>query len=78
MLPGVTQLAWVEAFAKILFDIEKPFLRMEVIKFKKIIIPDTLINMKLNWKVSTGKLYFEIYSVENAHSSGRMVYGEQA
>lgn len=77
ILPGVTQLAWVEQFGKIFFNIGLPFLRMEVIKFKKVIRPDELIKMELNWKAETGKLYFELTSTNNDHSSGRIVYGEQ-
>ncbi len=77
ILPGVTQLAWVEQFGKIFFDIGLPFLRMEVIKFKKVIRPNELIKMELNWKAETGKLYFELTSMNNDHSSGRIVYGEQ-
>lgn len=77
VLPGVTQLAWAEQIGKIFFNIDPPFLRMEVIKFKKIIQPGDLIKMKLHWKVETNKLYFELTSVNNAHSSGRIVYGEQ-
>lgn len=77
VLPGVTQLAWAEQIGKIFFNIDLPFLRMEVIKFKKIIQPDDLIKMKLHWKTETSKLYFELTSVNNAHSSGRIVYGEQ-
>ena len=76
ILPGVTQLAWVEQFGKLFFNIELPFFRMEVIKFKKIIRPGDIIQMVLNWKASTGKLYFELCSVDDSHSSGRMVYGE--
>ncbi len=77
ILPGVTQLAWVEQFGKLFFNIALPFLRMEVIKFKKIIRPGDIIQMRLNWKADNQKLYFELSSVSDSHSSGRMVYGEQ-
>ena len=77
ILPGVTQLAWVEQFGKLFFNIALPFLRMEVIKFKKIIRPGDIIQMNLNWKAESKKLYFELRSVSDSHSSGRMVYGEQ-
>ena len=77
ILPGVTQLAWVEQFGKLFFNIGLPFLRMEVIKFKKIIRPGDIIQMKLHWKADSNKLYFELNSVSDSHSSGRMVYGEQ-
>jgi len=76
ILPGVTQLAWAEQFAKIFFTINEPFLRMEVVKFKKIIQPEAIIKINLSWKADSGKLYFEITSATHAHSSGRIVYGE--
>lgn len=77
VLPGVTQIAWAEQLAKIFFTIKKPFLRMEVIKFKKIIQPEEIVTIKLNWNGDKGKLYFEVDSAAYAHSSGRIVYGEQ-
>ena len=78
ILPGVTQIAWAEQLGKIFFDINQPFLRMEVIKFKKIIRPGDVISMKLSWKSGAAKLYFEINSETDSHSSGRIVYGEQS
>jgi acyl-CoA synthetase (AMP-forming)/AMP-acid ligase II/3-hydroxymyristoyl/3-hydroxydecanoyl-(acyl carrier protein) dehydratase len=75
ILPGVAQLAWVEAYGKILFGIEQPFLTMEVVKFKKIIQPEALLTLTLEWKETNGKLYFELNSGSDMHSSGRMVYG---
>jgi hypothetical protein len=75
ILPGVAQLAWVEGYGKILFGIEQPFLTMEVVKFKKIIQPEALLTLTLEWKEANGKLYFELNSGSDSHSSGRMVYG---
>ncbi len=75
ILPGVTQLAWAEHYGKLFFSIEQPFLTMEAVKFKKIILPDALIKMTLEWRNENGKLYFDLSSVSEAHSSGRMVYG---
>jgi len=78
ILPGVTQLAWVEKYGRLLLGIDQPFLRMEVIKFKKIIRPGDIISVQLQWKATTGKLYFELSSDADSHSSGRMVYGVMA
>ncbi len=77
ILPGVTQLAWVEKFGQLFFNSDLPFLRMEAVKFKKIIRPASVVHMKLNWKDDSGKLYFELTSDEGSHSSGCMVYGQQ-
>lgn len=75
ILPGVAQLAWVERYGKLFFSIEQPFLTMEVIKFRKIIQPEALLNLRLEWKTASGKLYFELNSASASHSSGRLVYG---
>ncbi|PKM35384.1 MAG: AMP-dependent synthetase [Gammaproteobacteria bacterium HGW-Gammaproteobacteria-10] len=75
ILPGVTQLAWAEHYGKLFFSIEQPFLTMEAVKFKKIILPDALIKMVLEWRDEAGKLCFELSSVSESHSSGRMLYG---
>lgn len=76
ILPGATQLAWVETFGKLFFHIDLPFLRMEVIKFKKIIRPGEYIHMELRWKPDKTKLYFDLSSKNGSHSSGRMLYGD--
>jgi 3-hydroxymyristoyl/3-hydroxydecanoyl-(acyl carrier protein) dehydratase len=74
ILPGVAQLFWVEYFAKLFFDIKGSFLTMEVIKFKKIIAPDSHFIMELQWKQDSGKVYFFLRSSADVFSSGRMVY----
>ncbi|MGR9044833.1 MAG: AMP-binding protein [Gammaproteobacteria bacterium] len=78
ILPGVTQLAWAERYGRIFFAIEQPFLTMEVIKFKKIIQPEALMTLTLEWKADSGKLYFDLSSAADSHSSGRMVYGARS
>jgi acyl-CoA synthetase (AMP-forming)/AMP-acid ligase II/3-hydroxymyristoyl/3-hydroxydecanoyl-(acyl carrier protein) dehydratase len=75
ILPGVVQIAWAEHFGKLFFAIDKPFLHMEVIKFAKVIQPGTALKLMLNWKASSGKLYFNFSSESGTHSSGRIVYG---
>ncbi len=75
ILPGVVQIAWAEHFGKLFFAIDEPFLRMEVIKFVKVIPPGAELKLMLNWKPSSGKLYFNFSSESGTHSSGRMVYG---
>lgn len=75
ILPGVVQIAWAEYFGQLFFAIDGPFFQMEVIKFVKVIPPGVELKLILNWKVSTGKLYFNFSSGLGAHSSGRMVYG---
>lgn len=75
ILPGVTQLAWVEKYGKLLFPITQPFSRMEVIKFKKIIRPDDKLTLQLRWNEGSGKLNFDFSGLIESHSSGRLFYG---
>ncbi len=75
ILPGVVQIAWAEHFGKLFFAIDEPFLHMEVIKFMKVIQPGAELKLMLEWKASSGKLYFNFSSELGTHSSGRMVYG---
>ncbi|MDD1628179.1 MAG: AMP-binding protein [Methylococcaceae bacterium] len=75
ILPGVVQIAWAEHFGKLFFAIDEPFLQMEVIKFVNVIQPGAELKLMLNWKASSGKLYFNFSSESGTHSSGRMVYG---
>lgn len=76
ILPGVVQLAWVEHFGKLFFDIGKPFSHMEVVKFTQVIQPGDELTLTLEWKAEPGKLYFNFSSALGTHSSGRMVYEE--
>ena len=73
ILPGVVQIAWAEHFGKLFFAIDEPFLTMEVIKFVNVIQPGAELKLTLNWKASSGKLYFNFSSESGTHSSGRMV-----
>lgn len=74
ILPGVVQLAWVEHFGKLFFVIDKPFSKMEMVKFVQVIQPGDQLTLTLNWKVIPGKLYFNFSSECSARSSGRMIY----
>ncbi len=77
ILPGVVQIAWTEHFGRLFFNMEKPFLHMEAVKFVKVIRPGAELKLSLNWKVMPGKLSFNFSSASGTHSSGRMVYGNK-
>jgi len=77
ILPGVMQIAWAEHFGKLFFAMSEPFSHMEIIKFVKIIQPEDELKLTLKWDANAGQLSFKFSSEQGAHSSGRMVYGEQ-
>jgi acyl-CoA synthetase (AMP-forming)/AMP-acid ligase II len=77
ILPGVVQLAWVEHFGKLVFPIDGvrwPFSHLEVIKFIRIIPPETEIKLTLKWNESKGELQFNYASGTEPLSSGRMMF----
>lgn len=74
ILPGVTQLAWADYYGHLFFSIQRGFSRLEAVKFKKTIVPDTIVMLSLSWKAEAGTLYFDIENASDAFGSGRMVY----
>ena len=78
ILPGVVQLAWAEYFGSLFFAIDQPFLRMEVVKFVKVIQPGDELTLELNWNVSPDRLHFNFRSELGTHSSGRLIYAAKS
>ncbi|WP_394751719.1 AMP-binding protein [Crenothrix sp.] len=74
ILPGVVQIKWAEYFGNLFFNLEQPFLTMEVIKFVKPIQPGNELTLMLHWNTATHKLLFNFRSGEVAYSSGRLIY----
>jgi acyl-CoA synthetase (AMP-forming)/AMP-acid ligase II/3-hydroxymyristoyl/3-hydroxydecanoyl-(acyl carrier protein) dehydratase len=74
VLPGVAQIYLVENYASLFFTMDKAFHAIELIKFSKIIVPHQILILKLNWKSSIGKLYFQFYTEQTIYSSGRLTY----
>ncbi|MDD1631903.1 MAG: AMP-dependent synthetase, partial [Methylococcaceae bacterium] len=78
ILPGVVQLAWAEYFGSLFFAIDQPFLRMEVVKFVKVIQPGDELTLELNWNESPDRLHFNFRSELGTHSSGRLIYAAKS
>lgn len=77
ILPGVVQLAWVDYFGKLFFEVgheARPFSHLEVVKFIQIIKPGDELTLTLYWKADAGELWFNFNSGSGGRSSGRMVY----
>ncbi len=77
ILPGVVQLAWVEHFGKLFFELYDPakaFSHLEVVKFIQTIRPGDELTLTLSWKAASGELHFNFSSNVGGCSSGRMVY----
>ncbi len=75
ILPGVTQLHWAIHFGRELFTLPPDFLRMEAVKFQRIIEPGTRLALELTWKKERGSLGFKLTSDAGTHASGRILFG---
>lgn len=75
ILPGVVQVHWAEHFARELFALDGEFAAMEVIKFQKVIVPDSVVTLDLAYDAGKNKITFAYHSPAAQHSSGRIVLG---
>lgn len=75
VLPGVAQVDWAIAFARQCFALPARFLRLEMLKFQRVVQPGTLLELALEYNAAAGVLAFRYTSAEGVHASGRIVFG---
>ncbi|AMC34387.1 AMP-binding protein [Janthinobacterium sp. B9-8] len=77
ILPGVAQVDWALCLARELFELPAQFLRMEVLKFQQVILPNSQIQLELKTlnKGEEATLTFKFVSAVGTHASGRIVLG---
>ena len=75
ILPGVIQVHWAIEFSQEYLQILLQFKRLEVVKFHKLILPDTLIQLKLEHSILKHKTTFSYNNDKTIYSSGRIVWG---
>ncbi|MNR29129.1 hypothetical protein D3C85_1464970 [compost metagenome] len=76
LVPGVSQLHWVEWSARQAFAMPANFLRAEVLKFQLPILPGAVVDVALQWRADKGALQFVLSSGAGTHASGRLVWSE--
>lgn len=76
VLPGVAQTNWAITFAADIFDIPKQdILKIEKLKFTRVIKPDTSLSLELIW--NNGNLLFTYFNEQSVYSSGKLKMGVQ-
>lgn len=75
ILPGVVQVHWAEAYGRRILNISGAFLRLEVIKFQQVILPEDRMTITLEYDEDKKKLKFRYESRKGVHSSGRICFG---
>ncbi|KZN48617.1 hypothetical protein [Pseudoalteromonas luteoviolacea] len=74
ILAGVVQLDWAISYAREMFDLtEREVEEVQVLKFQNVIVPNSLITLRLV-KKSPSKIVFEYESDKGNHASGRIVF----
>jgi len=73
VLPGVVQVHWAIELGADRLHFEPRFAGLEVLKFHRIIRPETRVDLALEWIESSRKLKFSYSSAEGIHSQGRVL-----
>ncbi|MBV1915856.1 MAG: AMP-binding protein [Pseudomonadales bacterium] len=74
ILPGIVQVHWAEAYGRQFLPLTGRFIRLEVIKFQKVIVPDQVLTITLKYDSEKMKLTFKYESDAGVHSSGRVCF----
>ena len=75
IVPGVAQIEWAIQFGRALFDVLPRFLRLEAIKFQRIIQPHSAPDLELSLSPDRDVLRFSLRLESTALASGRIVFG---
>lgn len=72
IVAGVAQISWAWAFAQEYLQVKGYVIGMEVIKFRKVLLPETDLSLRLDWDRDKSKVHFEFRNDDVAFSSGRL------
>jgi 3-hydroxymyristoyl/3-hydroxydecanoyl-(acyl carrier protein) dehydratase len=75
ILPGVIQIDWALHFAHEHLPLRGEFVAMDNIKFQAQILPDTRLDLSLDWDAIKGRLEFTFATSQRKYSTGRIVFG---
>jgi hypothetical protein len=77
IVPGVALVDWAIGWGREAFDIAPAFARMEAMKFQRVVMPGTELDLSLSWQSRGQVLGFRYESAGGAHASGRIVFPAQ-
>jgi len=75
VLPGVVQVDWALAQARVYFVLPPSFCAIHALKFQQVILPDTPVFLELVHDARKHTVQFRYYSVAGPHASGRILFG---
>lgn len=76
ILPGIVQVDWAIKTGRQFFALPDKFRAMHALKFQHVILPESLVNLKLDYDQKKSCLSFSYLSPAKQHSSGRILFGD--
>jgi 3-hydroxymyristoyl/3-hydroxydecanoyl-(acyl carrier protein) dehydratase len=74
LVPGVVQVGWAIELGRQYLVFQGRFRGMRAVKFMRVIVPETLITLQLDYNEATRELDFAFDVGERAVSSGTMLF----
>lgn len=74
VLPGVVQLHWVGLFSQLLFDSLSTFKVVNNLKYKQMVLPNTELNLVLEYNADKQKVAFVYENEDERFSSGSLQF----
>lgn len=74
ILPGVAQLDWAIGWAREVFALPPDPIRIEALKFQRLLRPGNRARLELEWQADSGLLRFVWTSALGTHASGRILW----
>lgn len=78
VLPGVALIDWTIYLGGEAFELPGHFVRIEVIKFQRLVRPGAQLHLQMDWKAATATLGFCYTSDLGTHASGRLLFTDTA
>jgi 3-hydroxymyristoyl/3-hydroxydecanoyl-(acyl carrier protein) dehydratase len=75
ILAGVVQVDWAIAYGRRCFDLPPLFRAIQMLKFQRLIVPDTPFRLELVYQSVSATLSFKISTALGTHASGRLLFG---
>ena len=76
ILSGVVQVDWVIALGRRSFDMAPRFRSIQMLKFQRLILPETRFGLELIYQAVSATLSFKITTELGTHASGRILFGD--
>ncbi|MGZ9712898.1 AMP-binding protein [Glaciimonas sp. GNP009] len=75
ILPGVVQVDWAIAYGREYLPLAPRFLSMHALKFQRVVMPEEVLQLRLQHDSQKSSLTFSFSSDAGQHASGRILFG---